>query len=95
MLPRSNFIRVQILLLISLLVGCFGNPVGQQPVGSPSQGLQTGGSMVDERLMLRGEVSFGQRRIQAEMGDIANGATVSLIEATTGNTVSTTLTTPS
>lgn len=73
----------QALLLTALslgLGGCLGAPAAPPPQGGDTTAL-------------RGTVSFeGTRQAQATMGEVANQATVSLIDASTGNTVASSIT---
>ncbi|MBO9542338.1 IPT/TIG domain-containing protein [bacterium] len=78
-------------MLLLLSAGCFGAPSGAPPaVGGPGVGDRTVASLEP----LTGMVDFGVRRAQAGMNDVAKGATVSLIDVVSGNTIATTLTTP-
>lgn len=73
----------QALLLTALTMGLGGC------LGAPAAPSATGGSATE----LRGTVSFEETRTtQATMGEVANQATVSLIDASTGNTVASSIT---
>jgi hypothetical protein len=80
--------------IMLLTSGCFLTP------GTPSGTHgQDAGALSEPRAiasddLLAGMVDFGTRRAQAELNDVASGATVSLIDVVTGNTLATTLTTP-
>ena len=79
-----------VLVLAMLLAGC-PRPLFQPPASVPptaSSGLDVPVTVPP----LEGQVESSVRRLQAGMTDIAVGATVSLIDTATNNTVSTTVT---
>ncbi|MBO9542246.1 hypothetical protein J7643_16780 [bacterium] len=73
--------RLAACLTASLLLAACSAPVvsPEAPATPPLAGVVEGAS---------------ERQAQATLGDIANGATISIIEPASGNTVATTLTTP-
>jgi hypothetical protein len=82
-------LRVFLVTGWAVLLGCSPRLPGLAPAAAPSSSRQA--------VALTGRVELSALRyaIQATMSDVANGATVSLIDTTTNTTVSTALTTPS
>ncbi|MNX61302.1 IPT/TIG domain protein [compost metagenome] len=76
-----------------LSTGCFLAP-NTTSTGKGAAASPDGERTVASQESLSGMVDFGARRPQAAIEDVASGATVSLIDVPTGNTIATTLTTP-
>ena len=88
---RSSLVILYVLLaaLVSLLTAC------PRPLLAPTGSGGAPGMALDPEAAVSGHVDFGARKTQATIkDDVAPGATVSLIEVTSGQTLATTFTQP-
>jgi|GEM_PF-1810628 len=86
------------ILMLCLQLGCVRLPPLARPAMLPGTlGTQAAAAGIEAWRVIEGTVDLGlnrDRQTQATIGDVARGATVSLIEVSTGNTIATTLTQP-